>query len=220
VLDALARALLLTAPERAHLDHLARRHHHPETTGLDEQRVRPALQRLLCSIEGVPAYVAGRRCDLLAWNRAAAVVFGDWAQLAPARRNWARLVFLDPLFRSTLVDWEAAAADAVGDLRLYAGRHRDDPALAALVHELSAADGTFRRLWASHDVADVSNGTLCLRHPVLGEVTLAFESLPLPGDDEQCLSIYHADAGSALDTRLRRLAGAQGREAHALVDRG
>ena len=88
-------------------------------------------------MEGVPAYVWGRRSDVLAWNRMASALFGDWAARAPQDRNWARITFLDPAARRLFVDWESKASDVVGHLRLDAGLHADDPLLAALIGELS-----------------------------------------------------------------------------------
>lgn len=62
------------------------------------------------SLDGVPAYITGRRSDLLTWNRPAAALFGDWDQLPPADSNWARLLFLRPDSRRLFLDWEPRAA--------------------------------------------------------------------------------------------------------------
>src|SRR5581483_3363406 len=70
VLDAVSRALRLDDDERAHLRNLAK----PRRSGTRRrpparaERVRPGVRRLLDMAEGVPAYVVGRRCDVLAWN--------------------------------------------------------------------------------------------------------------------------------------------------------
>nr|SBO96939.1 putative DNA-binding protein [Nonomuraea gerenzanensis] len=81
VLDAISRALRLSDAEHAHLLHLARPgRRRPEP---QHRQVRPALLELLAAMEGVPAYVWGRRTDVLAWNAAASALFGDWAARAP-----------------------------------------------------------------------------------------------------------------------------------------
>ena len=56
----------------------------------------------------------------------------DWAARAPRDRNWARITFLDPSARELFVDWDAKAADVVGQLRLDAGQHPNDPLLGQL----------------------------------------------------------------------------------------
>ncbi|MFD8946298.1 helix-turn-helix domain-containing protein [Streptomyces californicus] len=207
VLDAIARALRLTDAEHAHLTHLARPARHKKKRRPPRaQRVRTGLLYLLESMEGVPAYVTGARSDILAWNPMAAAVFGDWGALPPGERNWARLVFLSPAYRDLFVNWDSKASDMVSYLRLYAGCHPDDPELSALVGELSVKSEEFRRLWATHNVKEKGHGTKLVRHPLAGDLTLSYETLNLPDDEEQHLVTYHAEPGSASAEGLRLLA--------------
>ena len=157
-------------------------------------------------MEGVPAYVWGRRSDVLAWNRTASALFGDWAARAPRNRNWARITFLDPAARKLFADWESKASDVVGHLRLDAGQHADDPLLAELIGELCMKSEDFRTMWTAHDVKRKSHGSMRLMHPLAGEMTLRYETFTLPGDEEQSLAIYHAEPGSASEEALRLLA--------------
>lgn len=84
VLDSIARALRLTDAEHAHLTHLAkpkqlrRKYRAPK-----QQQVRVTLQQLLESMDRMPAYVAGARSEILAWNQMAAALFGDWGSCRP-----------------------------------------------------------------------------------------------------------------------------------------
>ncbi|NUP18282.1 MAG: helix-turn-helix domain-containing protein [Streptomyces sp.] len=206
VLDAIARALRLTDAEHAHLTHLAKPKQHKKKPTARTEHVRPALRQLLDSIEGVPAYISGRRSDILAWNPMAAAVFGDWSELPVQERNWARLVFLRPEYRDLFVEWEQKASDMVSYLRMDAGCHPDDPRLSALVGELSVKSEEFRRLWATHDVKEKSYGVKHIRHPLVGELTLNFESFRLSDGTEQSLLTYHAEPGSPSAEALRLLA--------------
>ncbi|MFJ8952131.1 helix-turn-helix domain-containing protein [Streptomyces sp. NPDC102381] len=208
VLDAIARALRLSDTEHAHLVHLASptRQRRRSPAPKRQQQVRPALRHLLDSLEGVPAYIGGARSDILAWNRMAAALFGDWGRMPRAERNWARLTFLNPDYRELFVDWDSKATDMVSFLRLYAGRNPEDPELSALVGELSVKSEEFRRLWATHDVKEKGHGVKRMRHPLVGELTLAYETLHLPDDDGQFLSVYHPEPGTASAEALRLLA--------------
>ncbi|WP_328873483.1 helix-turn-helix transcriptional regulator [Streptomyces sp. NBC_00287] len=206
VLDSIARALRLSDAEHAHLTHLAKPKQHKKKQAGRTQHVRPALQHLLDSMTDVPAYVTGRRSDVLAWNRMASALFGDWGQLPAQERNWARLVFLNRDSRELFVDWDQKAYDMVSFLRMDAGCHPDDPLLSALVGELSVKSEEFRRLWATHDVKEKSYGVKRLRHPLVGELTLSFESFRLADDGEQILITYHAEPGSPAAEALRLLA--------------
>ncbi|MGW2380459.1 helix-turn-helix domain-containing protein [Streptomyces sp. NPDC001658] len=205
VLDSIARALRLTDAEHAHLHHLAKPKQHKKKQTARPQQVRGAVRQLLDSIE-VPAYVTGRRSDILAWNRMAAALFGDWAELPAQERNWARLVFLRPEYRELFRPWEQKATDIVAYLRMDAGCHPDDPRLSALVGELSVRSEEFRRLWANHDVKEKSYGVKHVHHPLVGELTLHFEAFPLSDGTEQILMTYHAEPGSPTAEALRLLA--------------
>ncbi|WP_330338131.1 helix-turn-helix transcriptional regulator [Streptomyces sp. NBC_00557] len=206
VLDAIARALRLSDAEHAHLTHLAKPKSHKKKPAARQQQVRVALRQLLDTMDGVPAYVVGRRAEILAWNRMAAALFGDWAELPPAERNWARLTFLRPDYRELFVEWEQKAIDIVCALRMDAGCHPDDPKLSALVGELSVKSEEFRRLWATHDVKEKNHGLKRLHHPLVGDLSLHFESFRLTDDSEQSLVTYHAEPGSPSADSLRLLA--------------
>ncbi|MGW1874671.1 helix-turn-helix domain-containing protein [Streptomyces sp. NPDC001975] len=206
VLDAIARALRLSDAEHAHLMHLAKGKQHKKKASSRPQQVRPALGQLLEAMDGVPAYVGGRRSDILAWNGMAAAVFGDWSELPVTERNWARLVFLRPEYRDLFVEWEQKAIDIVCLLRMDAGCFPDDTRLSALVGELSVKSEEFRRLWATHDVKEKSHGVKRLHHPLVGELYLSYESFRMPDDPDQSLVTYHAEPGSASAQALRLLA--------------
>ncbi|MCZ0987289.1 helix-turn-helix domain-containing protein [Streptomyces diastatochromogenes] len=206
VLDSIARALRLTDAEHAHLTHLAKPKAHKKKPAARQQQVRVALCQLLDVMEGVPAYIVGRRAEILAWNRMAAAVFGDWSELPPVERNWARLVFLHPDYRDLFVDWEQKAIDIVCALRMDAGCYPDDPRLSALVGELSVKSDEFRRLWATHDVKEKSHGVKRLHHPLVGDLSLHFEGFRLTDDSDMSLVTYHAEPGSPSAESLRLLA--------------
>ncbi|MDX2559722.1 helix-turn-helix domain-containing protein [Streptomyces sp. NPDC087219] len=210
VLDSIARALRLSDTERAHLTHLAKptakKKQHRAAIARPQQ-VRPGLRHLLDAMEGIPAFVVGRRLDVLAWNRMARALMGDFEAMEPADRNVARMVFLGPNSRDLYRDWECKATEVVSVLRLYAGCYPEDPALLALVGELSIRSEEFRSLWAAHTVADKGHGTKVLRHPLVGEMTLTYESMQVAGGDPDLVLItYQAEPGSASADALRLLA--------------
>jgi transcriptional regulator with XRE-family HTH domain len=126
VLESLAHALLLHADEKAHLFFLARQTLPPDSVSRQET-VSPLLQRFLDQLEPNPAYLTGRRWDLLAWNRAACVVLGEVDAFAPEQRNILRLVFTDQEFRQRVVDWEVVAQRVLAQFRLSSGCATGDP---------------------------------------------------------------------------------------------
>ena len=205
VLDAIARALQLDEVERAHLHQLARPAASPKRRPAPE-RVQPGLRQLLERLDGVPAFVLGRRMDVLAWNRLGASLHADFDGMLPRERNMARLLFLDPGSTEHYPEWETVARDTVGVLRRLAGRHPDDRALAELIGELSMHSEPFRRWWASGVVRAKTHGRKQIRHPIVGDLELHYETLELPDAADQVLVTYTAEAGSPSETSLRLLA--------------
>jgi transcriptional regulator with XRE-family HTH domain len=206
VLDAIAEVLALDETERVHLHRLGRPGRRHRRGGQAVELVRPGIARLLEGLDSVPAYVVGRRLDVIGWTSVGSALLGDFASLPRARRNLARLVFFDPAIRALVPDWDDVACETVGLLRLAAGRNPSDPGLQALIEELLEAHEGFRRLWAGHDVAEMTSGTRRFRHPVVGDLTLSFEALAVPDDASQMVVIYSAKPGSADDSALRLLA--------------
>ncbi|MEU8225533.1 hypothetical protein [Kribbella sp. NPDC048915] len=136
----------------------------------------------------------------------AAALIADFEALPARERNVPRMVFLDRSARELYPEWDAVAAESVDYLRMYAGRAPDDPELTELVGELSIHSPDFRELWARHDVVDKGHGTKILRHPVVGEITITYATLQLPGDTDQLLVTYTVEPGSPSEQNLRLLA--------------
>ncbi|UKW33547.1 hypothetical protein MCU78_10995 [Streptomyces sp. TYQ1024] len=67
------------------------------------------------------------------------------------------------------------------------------------------ADEDFRRWWADQNVHRHTHGSKHFHHPVVGPLTLKYESLTLPADPDQRLSVYTAEERSASEETLRLL---------------
>ncbi|MEN3614273.1 helix-turn-helix transcriptional regulator [Plantactinospora sp. ZYX-F-223] len=208
VLDAIARVLRLDDTERAHLAQLARPREARRRPPRRPQQVAAATYQLLETLDQAtaPAFVIGSRMDVLAINRTARALICDFNALPARRRNYARFIFLDEDARELHPDWTSVAIDTVATLRVYAGRHPDDPELSALVGELSVQSEDFRRWWADHQVLVRTSGTKRFRHPLVGDLTITYQALTMPDDPEQTLFVYTTAAGTADHTALRLLA--------------
>ncbi|MFI6644928.1 helix-turn-helix domain-containing protein [Streptomyces sp. NPDC050504] len=205
VLNALVRVLHLDADQRAYAFELAGRlSERPVRRTV--QRVRPRLRRVLDDLGTTPGIVLGRRMDILAWNPLATALVMDFSKIPEKHRNYIRLVFTEPAVRNLYADWKGVAHTCVAQLRMEAARYPDDPRLAALVGELSVQDADFRRWWAAHHVALRGVGTKVLRHPVVGELTLDWDTLAPTVDAEQQLVLWTAEPGTPSHDALRILA--------------
>lgn len=208
VLDAIARALDLDTAGRTHLGHLAGPP--PSTTTRRRagavQRVRPGLHQFLDALDPQPALVLGRRTDVLAANRMARALLADFERLRPKERNYARWMFLSDDTRTLFLDWEEQARVVVENLRLDAGRAPEDRVTAELVAELTEHSPEFRRWWDDHGVHQRTFGSKRLHHPVVGALTIDYETLTLPGDPDQTLFIFTTPAGTASRQAMALLA--------------
>ncbi|MEV0278024.1 helix-turn-helix transcriptional regulator [Streptomyces sp. NPDC050610] len=219
VVAAIGRALELDAAGRAHLEDLIGLTAGPaRRPARDAQRVRPGLHQLLDALDGEPALVLGRRTDILAANRMAKALFADFDRMPAARRNYARWMFLDEDARSLFADWQDQARAAVESLRFEVGRDPDDRATADLVAELCERSREFAHWWEQHRVHQRTHGSKRLRHPLVGELTVEYETLALPGDPDTTLFVYTTQAGSpsrsAMDLLASWAASAPGTAAH------
>ncbi len=207
VLDAVSRALQLDDAERAHLLDLVRTANDeraPRRTAAP-QRVRPSIQRVVDAMSDVGAFVHNGRLDILYANPLAAALHSDHYRDPARPLNSARFLFLDPRARTFYVDWEKVAHDVVAALRGEAGRNPYDRALSDLIGLLSTRSDEFRVRWASHDVRFHRSGTKRFHHPLVGDLTLAYESLELPADPGLTIVTYSAEPGSPSETALREL---------------
>jgi hypothetical protein len=153
-----------------------------------------------------PAYVRNGRLDILGANPLGRAVFAPLFDTAARVPNLARFVFLDPAAQAFYLDWETLAGDVVALLRAEAGRDPYDKALTDLVGELSTRSEVFRTWWAAHDVRLHRSGVKRLRHPVVGELMLAYESLELVTDPGLRLNAYTAEPASPAEEALNLLA--------------
>jgi transcriptional regulator with XRE-family HTH domain len=207
VVDAIGRALGLDEAGRVHLAALiGLGTTTPQPRTRPVQRVRPGLYQLLDALGDAPVLVLGRRADVLAQNRMGKALFTDFERFPAPQRNYARWMFLDDGARSLFVDWEEQARVAVENLRLEAGSDPSDRATAELIADLRTSSPEFGRWWDEHRVNQRTHGSKRLRHPELGDLTVEYETLTLPGDSDTTLYVYSTEAGSPSARALSLLA--------------
>jgi transcriptional regulator with XRE-family HTH domain len=181
--DALARALNLSKVECAHLRaltgsverHLFRR-----------ERVPASLKRMIDALDQ-PAYIKGRRWDLLAWNVAAGEIFA-FDGLAEEDRN----VLVSMLTREGArklfgVAWAEEAKRMVAQFRGTHDLWADDPAFRDLIERLRQGCPEFTKWWKAHDIRNAGIGEKVLNHPTKG--VLRFEHASFQANDDPALKL-------------------------------
>jgi transcriptional regulator with XRE-family HTH domain len=174
----IAAALRLEPGEAEHLVTLAG--HGVPRNGNGSTRpsaITPRLQRFIDQLEYCPAWVYGERWDILAWNRAATLIYGDIGAMRGVERNGVYQLFLAPRLRRMLVNWETHARECVARLRAIYARNVDDPWFNELIQLLRGGSPEFAGWWSAGDVQLEHDGVKCYEHPEVGRLSFDFTVL-------------------------------------------
>ena len=183
-IDALARALRLDPAERTHLRALARS---PRHLAFTRETVPGAVRRMVASL-AQPAYVTGRRWDVLTWNAAAADVIIDFGQLPEEERNVLTWMLTEPSARLRFgPGWADEAQRMVAQFRATHDLWARDPAFEALIARLRAGSPEFVAWWESYDIRRTMAGQKVFYYPDRGP--LRFEYVTFQANDDPALKL-------------------------------
>jgi hypothetical protein len=202
VIDALARALLLTGDQHWHLRELAGLS--PPEPPAPATGMLHRLRLLVSAAEPSPASVYDVHFDYVAWNQPYALLRHDPGTLPVSLRNMVWMMFTDPGNRARMVRWEPAARAVLSQFRAAAGRHPDDPRFAELVAALTEASPQFRDWWAEYPVRSFRPAIIAVNHPEGGLIRLQMFQLRLV-DQPGLIMVIQVPAGETDLARVRSL---------------
>ncbi|WP_407572686.1 helix-turn-helix transcriptional regulator [Deinococcus altitudinis] len=194
--NALAHALQLNETEHVHLRVLARE---PVQQTFVREQPTAAIVRLINGLNQ-PAYVTGRRWDLLIWNTAAQALFGFEGE-DDAQHNVLAYMFLDPRARELFgADWAAEGRRMVAQFRSTFDVWARDRAFLGLIGRLREGSPEFAAWWDDHDIRPVVSGRKSLRHPSGERCCYEYATFQANDDPALKLVIYtlvdHESAGA------------------------
>jgi transcriptional regulator with XRE-family HTH domain len=190
VLDRIARAMMLTDVEREHL-FLLGLGRPPEARYREPEGITPRLQRLLDTLEHSPAFIRTATWDVIAWNKAAAVVLTDYSTLPQGERNVLRMIFHDSRVRAAQSNWQSVARYVVASFRADVARAGAARNVQSLVDELCATSPEFAAMWRDNDVQGHGDGMKVLHHPIAGKLSMEFSSFAVDGRPDLTLVVYN-----------------------------
>jgi transcriptional regulator with XRE-family HTH domain len=186
-IDALARALRLGKVEHTHLRTLAQG---GDQRPFSRENVPDAIRRIVESLDQ-PAYVTGRRWDVLIWNAAAAEVLTDFGRTPDKDRNILLYMLTDPDARRLFgVGWTDEAKRMVGQFRVSYDLWSSDPAFVTLLSRLKQGCAEFPRWWRAHDIRNIAAGQKILNHPTRGALRFEYASFQANDDPALKLVVY------------------------------
>lgn len=174
VLLALSNALQLNRKERDYLFNLAEQRLPEEMP--DPVTVSPGLQKFLDSQNPYPAYITDKEWNIVGWNKAAALVFGDYSLMTPLQRNTIWRAFMDPFMKDLLDNWEGHSKLRVSQLRMAHSQFPANPERLALIDELCGQSSIFDLWWNQQFIIGTPEGKKLLHHPVVGDIRLDYLS--------------------------------------------
>ncbi|MGU3473721.1 hypothetical protein ACLBWT_21555 [Paenibacillus sp. D51F] len=87
-----------------------------------------------------PACITDQRLNMVAWNRAASLIYGNYEKMSARERNTVWRTFTSPYVRQLLQDnWEAHARHRLAHFRASCGKFAGDPWWMELAGTSSAA---------------------------------------------------------------------------------
>ncbi|HEX7162367.1 MAG TPA: helix-turn-helix transcriptional regulator [Trebonia sp.] len=208
VIDALARALLLSGDQHRHLRELAGLP--PPEFSAPTGDMLPRLQLLVDAQAPSPASVYDEHFDYLAWNQPYARIRHDPCTLPASRRNMLWMMFTDPDNRARMVRWQPAARAVLSQFRAAAGRSPADPRFAELTAALIQASPQFRDWWTEYPVRYFRPATIAINHPDAGLIQLEIFQLRLV-DEPRLIMVLQVPASKTCLERVTSLLPDTGR---------
>jgi|GEM_PF-44908 len=227
VLESLARTLRLDAEERDYLFMLAHQQPPPVPSGhLDGKSlptlaalrvsstrisyaqmdsISPTLLRTLENLGVCPAYVLDQCFNVLAWNRAASAIFGDFSKISGWDRNQVWAMFTKPSYRKLYVNWEYQAQLTLAQFRAVYGQNIGNEWLKKIVEDLMQASPAFNSWWHDHDVQGIVEGNVEFNHPKAGYLKLDHITYGVSGNPNLTLKVYTPIPGTDTADKIRQL---------------
>lgn len=202
VVEALVRALRLSASERERLFHVAGLV--PPGRGTVPAFITPSVQRMLDRLTATPVAVFDAACTLLLANPLYTALMGEQHG---SERNavWRNFLGSGSRVRHSPDSLLALQTAQVAELRAAATKYPADQHIRRLVTELRAGSDLFAALWESGAVARPATSRKIIDHPHVGPMTLDCDVLDVVGPDLRIM-IYSAEPGTQDAERLALLA--------------
>lgn len=143
----------------------------------EQESISPQVQRFLDQQMPCPAYVIGVRWDILAWNAAAELLWGNLGSMEGLQRNSMYHIFLGERYPKILQDWEKHARNVVATFRDQAAAVLDDPWFRELIDTLNEQSPRFAALWESRDIVPYLDGRKDYEIPNLGRLCFHYMAL-------------------------------------------
>ncbi len=206
VMESLCRILLLDKQERIHLYRLANQPVPTDIPG-NQGTVSPILQHVLDSLLLCPSFIADQRWNVLAWNKAACLLFGDFNEMNARQRNVVWAMFTDDYFKELYDDWDKHAKSLLGRFRATCGKYIEDLWLNQFIEDLKVQSTEFNLWWPLHEIQNDSGIYKHFNHPAAGRMDFESSCFDLPDNSGFRLFIHVPLPETNTAAKMRTLLG-------------
>ncbi|OIK21696.1 helix-turn-helix transcriptional regulator [Bacillus amyloliquefaciens] len=205
VLEAISRVFRLNEEEKEHLFLLANQPLLSKVGRPLVESVNSVLKNVLSQLEYCPTYVTDEKLNIVSWNKAAAVVFGDFNKMNDRDRNAVWRCFTSIEYRELFLNWEDHAQRLIAQFRLAYTRFVGDEWFKDIIKELTNKSPEFRNWWPKHEVLGTPCGKKTLLHPLVGEMIMDHITLQVYDAPELKLTIYQPRQEGETEQKMKRL---------------
>ncbi|MDP4147237.1 MAG: helix-turn-helix transcriptional regulator [Bacillota bacterium] len=204
VLESLARVLMLDKQERIHLYTLAK-----QVPKIDipsqQETVNPILQHVLDNLIVSPAFIMDTRWNIIAWNKAASLVFSDFDKVNGRQRNMVWMMFNKPEYKNLFIDWEFHAKGMIARFRSDIGQYIEEAWIVNFIEDLKNESKEFKSWWSKYEVQRKSEIHKKLQHPTVGTLLFEFSSFDVSDNPNLKLIVNTPLSGTDTDIKVKSL---------------
>lgn len=204
VLESIARTLQLDVDERNYMFVLASQ---LLTTSAvpEEDRVPPSLQFMMDEMEACPAYLIDNRWNIIAWNRLACEMFGNFSEMDDLEKNLVWRTFMATDYRRLFEDWETIAKRLLAQFRIHFAKNMNDPWYNEMVEKLKQTSPEFGEWWQQHEVFGIPAGKKEIFHSKAGLLAFIYHSFSLVEQPDWILTVFIPDPKTDTGEKLKKL---------------
>ena len=204
VLESLSKILLLDKQERIHLYLLANQPL-PADIPAPQEAISPVLQQVLDRLVLCPSLIMDQRWNVIAWNKEASLLLGDFNQMNAKERNIVWAMFINKKYKQLFVDWELHAKDLLGRFRSTCGQYIEDTWITQSIDELKMQSTEFNLWWTLHEVQSNSEIHKQLNHPTVGILDFGVSKFDVSDNSGLVLIVHTPLTGTNTAEKMQSL---------------
>jgi len=205
VLEAISRIFTLNKEEKEHLFLLGNQPLPSTTVQNERENIDRVVKNLLSQLGHCPAYVTDEKLNIVDWNKAAMMVFGDFNEMDERNLNAVWRCFTSKEYQNLFQNWEDHAQRLIAQFRLAYTHFVGDEWFKTIISELSEESPQFYEWWSNHEVLGTPCGKKTIIHPVVGEMIMDHITLQVYDAPELKVTIYQPRQEKETEEKMKHL---------------